>query len=237
MQSTTCSGDHFSGWRSVFWRPVWIFWHRASYCVLSSCVCFLRSQRTCCLRHFLFRLIFCMLQWVHLFSCWLPASWVQDASVFRHNPVSLIQGQVLLQHVVLVRDTGYRPSNMATMLAHRILNVVLCKFCKSAENLLHLSWLTIGSITLTGKSGPDNITILHRIWKTTVPVCFSCSGNSPVEQTAWICFYDLKVTTFKRLLQSVNMSYAILGKSWFYNFYHLTICVYTGIMVVNMAVH
>jgi len=37
-----------------------------------------------------------------------------------------------------------------------------------------------------------------------------------------------RLTTFKRLLRIVNMSYAILGKSWFYNFYHLTMCVYYG---------
>jgi len=30
-----------------------------------------------------------------------------------------------------------------------------------------------------------------------------------------------RLTTFKRLLRTVNMSYAILGKSWFYNLYHL----------------
>ena len=48
-----------------------------------------------------------------------------DASVLCHNPVSLIQGEILLLHVLLVRDTGYRPSDMATMLAHSILSVVL----------------------------------------------------------------------------------------------------------------
>ena len=45
-----------------------------------------------------------------------------------------------------------------------------------------------------------------------------------------------RLTTFYRLVRTVNMSNAILGKSWFYNFYHLTVvCVY--IAVVNMAVH
>ena len=47
-----------------------------------------------------------------------------------------------------------------------------------------------------------------------------------------------RLTTFKRLLWTVDMSYAILGKPWFYNFYHETIvCAFVYVLFVKMGVH
>ena len=128
------------GWRRTFWRPIWIFWRRSSYCVLSDCRHCLTVQKICYWQCFLFETIFYMFQWDLLFSFEFPRWWAQGASICHYIPDSLVQEQFLLLLSVLFRSSGCLQPDVETTLAHSILSVVLCKFYKSAESRPHLAF-------------------------------------------------------------------------------------------------